>query len=219
MILGLNYYYKCPECGSILFKESLVSSNTFGARYFSDGKVIAPNQPEFPQITKCFKCDTIFWLFKENEVGTSYGNSKESELENAIEARFLSLDEYFIALKNGIVKSDTEEYYVRQKILWLYNDRLRDGQPLFTDKDDKGRWRENIVALINVLNSEDANDKTIMAELYRNLENFDKCIEIINSIKEKELDWFKEDMIKACMLKNPLVIEFIEDADEYVDDD
>jgi hypothetical protein len=47
-----------------------MSGNTFGAKVFSDMKRVAPMLPEFPRITICPKCNTIFWLSKAEEVGT-----------------------------------------------------------------------------------------------------------------------------------------------------
>lgn len=68
MRLGSDIYYKCPKCGAYLYTHSLISGNTFGARFFSDGKMAAPMLPEFPNLTKCRKCETIVMLSRLDEV-------------------------------------------------------------------------------------------------------------------------------------------------------
>ena len=63
MIQGSDYIYKCPKCGNLLKKLTLISGNTFQGTVYSDGKSIYPMLPEIPNLTKCKKCDEIFWLF------------------------------------------------------------------------------------------------------------------------------------------------------------
>ena len=70
MIPGPEYIYKCPNCGNLLSRGSLMSGNTFGAKLFSDGKRITPMLPEFPNLTKCKKCNRFIWVNKLQEVGT-----------------------------------------------------------------------------------------------------------------------------------------------------
>lgn len=53
MIPGPNYVYKCPNCSALLTRESIASGNSFGSKLFSDGKRIAPMNPELPNLTKC----------------------------------------------------------------------------------------------------------------------------------------------------------------------
>ena len=62
MQLGPDKYYKCPNCGAYLYTHTLLSGNTFGARVYSDGKMVAPMLPEYPNLTKCGGCGTIVML-------------------------------------------------------------------------------------------------------------------------------------------------------------
>jgi hypothetical protein len=56
MLIGPNLFFKCPECGKMTVRGSILSGNTFLSRLFSDGKLRAPMLPEFPGIVKCKKC-------------------------------------------------------------------------------------------------------------------------------------------------------------------
>jgi len=69
MTPGPDYIYECPNCGSLLKRGSINSGNTFISTLYSDGKMIAPMLPEFPNLTKCRKCDSILWLSEMKEIG------------------------------------------------------------------------------------------------------------------------------------------------------
>ena len=76
MMPGPDYVYQCPDCGNLITRGSLRSGNTFGAKIYSDGKRIAPMLPEFPDLTKCRKCNSIFWLSKLVELGSYKWNDE-----------------------------------------------------------------------------------------------------------------------------------------------
>ncbi len=208
MLPGPNYIYKCPNCGNLISKGSLMSGNTISAKLYSDGKRIAPMLPEFPNITKCKKCDNIFWLSKLKEIGTyEWGDNKNSNWQNADCAEFLGIDDYFKALDSGIAENKQEELFIRQRIWYLYNDRARDGKNQFIDEKDEIKWRENCFELILLLDQSDLNQKIMTAEIHRNLGNFENCISIIHSVDNDDLNWLKEKFINECNRKNKCVIE------------
>ena len=207
MLQGPNYIYKCPNCDNILRKGSLMSGNTFGAKIFSDGKRIAPMNPEFPDITKCKKCNTIFWLSKLKEIGTfEWGDIVQSNWENADNAEFLNIEDYFRYLNEGHPENEQEESFIRQLIWWAYNDKKREGQELFIDESDQLRWAENVQKLKKLFNQSDINQKIMIAEMSRNLGDFENCISIIQSIENDDLIWLKEKFINECKRKNKWVI-------------
>ncbi|MEW5844956.1 MAG: hypothetical protein AB1777_01685 [Bacteroidota bacterium] len=208
MLPGPFYIYKCPNCGNLLQKGSILSGNTFYSILYSDGKRIGSMLPEFPEITKCNKCDNIFWLSKSVEIGTyELGGKKNSKKwENADWLVSLGIDDYFKALDSGIAKNKQEELYIRQRIWYLYNDRVRDGQDQFVDEKDEIRWRENCFELISLLDQSDLNQKIIVAEIYRNLGDFENCIKIIQSIDNDDFNWIKDKLINECNRKNKHVI-------------
>ena len=208
MIPGSNYVYKCPNCGNLLTKESLMSGNTFGTKIFSDGKRIAPMLPEYPNLTKCKKCNTIFWLSKLNEIGTyEFGDQDNSNWQEADYAEFLEIDDYLKALEIGVSENKKEELFIRQRIWWTYNDRIRNGKNIFNNEEDEIDWKENLKNLINLLDKSDINQKIMIAEINRNQGEFENCIYIIESIDNEELNWLKEKFINECNLKNRLVVE------------
>lgn len=207
MIPGPNYVYKCPNCGNLVTKSSLLSGNTFGAKRFSDGKSFATMLPGYPGITKCKKCDTIFWLNELNEIGIyDWTDDSNSEWVNADKAEFLEIEDYYSAINNGIAENKEEELMIRKQIWWAYNDKSRKGLEIFNDENDELRWIENVKKLKTLLDQSDINQKIMIAEIHRNLGEFDQCVRIIESIDNDDLNWLKEKFIHECELKNKRVI-------------
>jgi hypothetical protein len=207
MLPGPFYVYKCPKCGNLLTRGGILSGNTFYSILYSDGKRIAPMLPEFPKITKCKKCNNIFWLSKSKEIGTYEWGKIPENLLHANRIEFLGIDDYFKALDSGIAENKQEELYIRQRIWHLYNDRVRDGKNQFIDEKDEIRWRKNCFELISLLDQSDLNQKIIVAEIYRNLGDFENCIKIIQSIDNDDFNWIKDKLIYECNRKNKHVIQ------------
>ena len=208
MIYGSNYIYQCPTCKNLLQNRSLISGNTSGAKWFSDGKQIARMLPEFPNLTKCKKCDTIFWLTKLKELGTfEWGDIDKQDWQNADEAEFLNIDDYFRAIDLKVAENEDEEYFIKQRIWWAFNDRVRESSEIFVNENDESLYRGNCFALIYLLDIESDNQKTTIGELYRNMGDFEKCINIIESIQDEELKWLVDKLRNECMEKNRWVIE------------
>jgi len=221
MQLGPNLIYKCPKCEALILNESIASGNNFDAKIFSDTKSISLMLAEFPIITKCIKCDTIFWLSKMEpikKIPWGYNYKKPSEYQEAI---FLTIEDYFRALENGLAENQQDEKYIRMQIWWAYNDRIRindftiflpetiainKNNKLFTDNNDEMKWRENCEKLISILDPSIEDEKIMIAELYRNLGDFEKCKSIILDIDNDEINWIKERFLKECELKNKLVV-------------
>ncbi len=91
---------------------------------------------------------------------------------------------------------------IRKRIWWSYNDRLRKGGKLFRFINDEVRWKENIHRLLELLNIEQDDQKIMIAELYRNLGDFERCLELINSIEDAEVEWLKALFQRECKMKN-----------------
>jgi hypothetical protein len=208
MLPGPNYVYQCQSCGHVLTVESLRSGNTFGAKLFSDGKSIAPMLPEYPNLTKCKKCHSIFWLNKLKEIGTYRpGDQRNSEFPDADKAEFLNIDDYYNAINTGFAENYEEERYIRQQIWWAYNDRIRNGQMMFNNEADQLRWKDNAKKLMDLFDHSDINQKIMIAEINRNLGAFENCMIIIQSIETDELNWLKEKYLIECKRKNKWVIQ------------
>lgn len=108
-----------------------------------------------------------------------------------------------------------DEIFIRKKIWWTFNDRIRDklGEKMFINENDEFLYIQNCKTLIDLLDTRNDNYKMIIAELYRNIGNFEKSIELIDNIivdfentNDKNVDKLKK-IKEECLLKNKLVVK------------
>ena len=198
MIPGGDIYYACPICKNIISKGSLISGNTFGAKHYSDNKTIAPMLPKYPEITKCKKCDNIFWL--DEEMVISEPDNREADV-----AQFLSIDDYIKVLDSILYSSNDEQIYIRHHLWWKFNDRVRVGKQLFLNENDEEKWKQNLIKLENILNLDDDNNILLAVEINRSLGNFDKCRKLLYKVDNPELCWVTKKLKKEVELENRYV--------------
>ena len=131
MTFGPTYIYECPQCNNLISRGSIASGNTFDMKLYSDAKRITPMLMEFPNITKCEKCNHIFKIDDLKEIGKySWGDEVIDDWKNADEVNFLDIYDNFTALTKNIAKTDEEELDIRLSIWWLFNDRVRNDEVL-----------------------------------------------------------------------------------------
>ncbi len=205
MIPGPTYLYHCPGCSNVIANGSIVSGNTFGSALYTDARQIAPMLPEFPVITKCQSCNTILWLDKM-EPFASVNDPRDEACSNAQPAEFLTMEDYFRAL-TMVVTNDSDERYLRTRIWWKYNDRVRKDDNMFHSVPDWDRWRENSNKLLNLLDPNDVVQRLNMAELHRNLGQFDECLQLLKGVKD-DYEWFAGKIREECQARRTAVARF-----------
>lgn len=65
MLPGNPQILTCPFCGSEKKIMSLMSGNTFGAKYWSDNQRIAPMLPDISFVQKCPNCGKYMLLSRQ----------------------------------------------------------------------------------------------------------------------------------------------------------
>jgi len=209
MIEAPDEIYVCPKCHNHIARGNLVSGNTFFTDSFSDGKISYLMMPEYPRITKCPQCNNIFWIGKLEPIGAKSFN-KPNPYNDIERCAFLSLYELITALDNHLYVSKEEEIYLRIRVLWGFNDRVRNEEHLFQNDLDKSLWDKNIYRLLDLLEKNEEN-KMLIAELHRYQGNFSKCISTLysSSIKKND-DWIisKSRIVNQCKSKNQMVFMF-----------
>lgn len=208
MILGPNLIYQCPSCESLIKSSSLISGNTFGAKRFSDNKVESPRMPNLPNLIRC-ECKNFIWLFRSKPIG-EYEYDEEIPLEwtKATYAKPLTLFEYleFLDLTQNLKVQD--ELYVRMKVLWSFNDRVRQNRPHFNTKDEEMAWSWNIGRLLKLMDWSKSENRLLASELMRYLEKWEFAIEILNSINDAQFQPFCSKVMEKCNEKSIEVFQF-----------
>ncbi len=204
MRIGKFYFYECANCKHHIIQMTISSGNSLGAKLYSDGRTIGPMLSRPTIITICKKCQNIFWIKKSNPIASCYYEQIEDiDLDNDDFADFLSIDNNFLALTRGLAETPEEEFYIRKQIWWAYNNRIRlYSSPLFSSSEDEERYNSNMRKLLELTIPDDTNKKFMKAELYRNLGEFESCLQMIETIEAGESDNLKGDFIDACANKN-----------------
>jgi uncharacterized protein YbaR (Trm112 family) len=200
-----------------------------GAMRFSDGQCKGPKLPDFPDLTKCPKCNTIFWISDLKEIATVNLLKKTRIWKLASYVDFLPIDDLYKALE--MFKEPGIERLIRTWIWWAFNDRIRNNKKLVrtngllvcTNDDlhyavleqpnmfvdgDEALWEKNCERLLKLLNAKNINQKIMMAELHRNLGRFTQCVKIIKSLPV-DYEWIKARFNEQCERRNTFVFRLI----------
>ncbi len=216
MILGPIKIYKCPNCDNKFSKKSLISGNTFGGRFYSDGKSIAPMLPSFPNLTKCEKCGAFIWFSKMEVIEEiefdkyvdsikltfifPQGSHSTSMLDEYSKARSLTGEEYWEALNAKIYETSNDEKYIRIQIWHKYNDYIRHvpEETITANENAEDFKRSHKTFLIRNLNPKNIQDREKLIDygMFKDIsdverweDNIQKLIILLgyNIIKAKEM--------------------------------
>lgn len=176
MTPGPNKILKIPKTGSLIKISTIGSGNTFGARWWTDGKMEAPMMPDNPWLRRHPETGETFWCDECEEVaseepwgqGTEYADVPfaEDAGESDLEAELVS--------KNS---SPDKERYIRTRLWWLWNDPGRNGDNNYQRPE---AFDANLRRLIDLLGAEDDNSRLMVVEGLRELGEHDKAAELLN---------------------------------------
>lgn len=201
MIESLNYAIKCPQCGNIHRKPPVEKLNSDVSKAYSDGKNENSMFNEKLLFGKCPECNCLFRVEAQQIKQTDY--SSYSAIPYTTED--LTIYDYHTILEKNLFSGKEEELSLRKRILWSFNDRVRENRKIFASKDDIKIWAENINRMISMLDIHNDSQKILIAELYRYMGRMDICMSVINSVKKSEYDRIKELYEAECSKKNKMV--------------
>lgn len=180
MIPGPIHIIQCPQCGHPGKKSTLMSGNTFGAEFWSDGKQVAPMLPEYPYLVKCIKCGTFFFAEEENAIGQyEWPERVEDKWPEAKFFEFPSFHEYFEALG-----TDIDELYIRYAAFKSYNDYIRENKEDEITQEMKDLNNDNMKSLLCLFSEKEPGELFPLIEINRQLGRFDKCQDLLGKVDE-----------------------------------
>ena len=205
MLPGANNVYQCPACSKPILQWTLASANGIGARYFSDGRVKAPYFAEMVRITECENCSTIFWLDQEIKIDEFEDDDFKDEdvrksayyREHGLWADSLGKESLVRAIQEKVFRNPREEVYLRKKLLWKLNEAWLEKEKPW-EEGDEVLLQENTINLIQVLDQSSQKDLLLMAELHRNLGDFDACMDILDRVTDPNLLELAYAIFKRC---------------------
>ena len=161
----------------------MISGNTFGARFWTDGKMMALMLPDRPWLTKCPKCKALFWIDEAKELGRQQPWHKDKQWPDAIEPSIPTEADYLGFLEDSTLPQ-RKELYLRRRAWWAANDGAR------INKEANVAWsaaqQANLESLAALMDENNPDQRITKAEIFRELMKFDDCINLLKHPFERE---------------------------------
>lgn len=173
MTPGFPYRLTCPHCGGHKLVASIASGNTFHSTLWSDSKHDYPMLPQPSFIQRCPDCEHYFFYNDGNPVET-----KDDRFSFDFgELSFEQIDEAYDELFNCTSDEDNK---LQILFLWLfkYNDKYGGRDPNYRSQVCPNSIVERRTGIIGELMTRQADNVLFVAEMYRELGNFERCIEL-----------------------------------------
>lgn len=212
MIPGPSIYRKCPSCEKYITEGSLTSGNTFGAVFWSDGKIEADMLPPPEIIAKCPFCKIFLWLNDHPIIGTyDWFNGEEhkipDEWKDSKSIQQLTIENYSNAIEDRVFSENIErEVYLRTQLWWLLNDLIRDKDNRQVDifKKNKLLFKKNLICLYDLLDGNEDDVILQKAEIARELGDFTRCVNILHNVS-KDKENIRKEIVLFAQQKSQIV--------------
>ncbi|MEW6323972.1 MAG: hypothetical protein AB1515_01145 [Nitrospirota bacterium] len=164
---------KCSACAGLIAQATVVSGNTLGARFWTDGKFDAPMLPDQPWLVKCPHCAALLWLNEQEHVEELW--PYDEDFQDALPYTAPLIQDYLGLLQKGV--SDTRrERYLRLRAWWAGNDARRHSGKDAPLSDDE---IANLRAFAVLLDESDENDRLMKAETMRELGRYEDATALL----------------------------------------
>lgn len=198
-----TYIYRTPCCGTFItyweqyFFDHLRRSDGFIQEGFAEPLLVlhlaSSAFRNYSALRKCPACST-FYLQRENEMYFYYKNKAPkwlpSEYLTALEAPYLVKEDYKAALNAPIAQDLQKELFIRLCLWWIDNsfsnmpELAIEKTFIFRETEEDHRFYEqNVRRIISLLEPKEDGDYFRLAELYRNISEFDTCLSYLDRYK------------------------------------
>jgi hypothetical protein len=181
---------ECPKCRTLFAQRNTASGNTFGATYWTDGRMYASMLPDRGAVLKCPKCSAAFFWLDARLVRLRLPGDEDGVADAAVPNE---QDYLLVVQSTALVPED--ELYARTRAWQSGNDAHRkDPTSAF---ELTGAQRENLHRIIKLADDSKLPDRLIKAEALRELGDFHACLELLAD-KEK----LKDASLTARVIRN-----------------
>ena len=177
---GETIYRECPSCDGLIIERTLLSGNTIGARYWTDGKMDAPMFPQTPALVRCAHCNAQLWLPEASEHGFANPPKMFENVAGAAEPIAPSENDYLEAIETGLAPDKEREIYCRLHAWHAFNDARRNEKNAADLSDLPDKIAANMKKLFAMLDRMQPNQRMLRAELARELGRFDEALALLN---------------------------------------
>jgi hypothetical protein len=171
MLPGPTKIKKCSDCSNLIEQPTIVSGNSFGARFWTDGKMDAPMLPDEPRLVKCPNCSALIWIEEMEEVEEVMPWDK-TEISISAKPFIVPMFRAYTSLLKAVEHTREKEKYLRIRAWWAGNDKRRTAA---TKKDLSKGEQQNLQSLVELLGISDEQDRLMKAEIKRELGQFEEA--------------------------------------------
>jgi tetratricopeptide (TPR) repeat protein len=196
MLPGPDRIIQCPYCENQFRQRTLMSGNTFGATFWTDGKREAPMLPDSVIVSFCEECGRYFWVEDAEQIDKVQPDAEE--YPDAELLKELTLEQYIEAFEKMEIKNDEDILFLLKQIWWKYNDYYRNDEQEEIKQSIEKRIPGLLEKLMDYLDENNDDHLILKGELLRELGRFEKAIEILNKINEPEYDKAKQYIIELA---------------------
>ena len=185
---------QCPICAVRRLNRKLLSANSRGARYYTDGYIF----PGYPLFVKCPDCGAVFKA-ADYDVSGETGEGVEYYTP-------MTVKEYRKAIEKGFANAADGDIIALRLELWrTFHNPVRDADAgeratPWKGAKEKAAYTGNCLELLRL--TENCQDDEVLltrAELYRNLGEFDKCKQTLSLITQSDdYESFIAGLLEAC---------------------
>lgn len=169
---------KAPGCIKPVKFSTIGSGNTFGVTFWTDGKREAPMLPDEPWLRKSPSEGILFWSDECEKIGQIDFFSDEvenPEWKNLEFAEEPTEADYLAATSNGTASTEEKLRYIRMRLWWSGNDRIRRKEIAQLPQEHI----QNLSEFASILSEDDANQRLMKAEVLRELSRFDETLRLL----------------------------------------
>lgn len=188
MIVAPALEKECPHCGEVKRLSRIVSGNTIGGVRWSDTKSVYPMLPRNSTVQRCPKCGNYYFMDDARTVSPTKNNGSGDFLRafknSSSDTGTLCFSEAREALEQLYDSSSDERRFVlRLYVLYAYNDEYGRNVGIGLLEDEvRPFFIENCLALAEMPQT----SGTLKAELYREVGDFGKCLQTLDSLAPAE---------------------------------
>lgn len=179
MMPGEPNFRHCPCCQKLLIEQTLASGNTFGARFWTDGKMDAPMLPEYPALVRCAHCHNLLWLPEAKKFKPKQPLGRLEIVEGAEDPIEPTEQDFLEALRSGLAKGKKQEKYARVSAWQALNDPYREDNTAQGPIAIAAEAAANMDALYLLLDATNPNERILKAELARELGRFADALKLL----------------------------------------
>lgn len=212
MTPGPTIIRQCSACSKQFREYTIGSGNTFGARFWTDGYMLAPMLPDQPWLVKCPYCGAAIWVDEQKEVERiewMREPQKEEDIQNVSPASTATQEDYIAILASGLCAKEKEKY-LRIRIWWMGNNSRRGPIPVSPITDAE---TANLKVFASLLDESDDSDRILKAEALRELGMFAEAEKLLAKTFDDQLMAAVTTIRSLAQQRNATVAEIIHEND------